>query len=78
MSSEESLIEDSNDDLGSDSDREGSRTVTKKRLVKHKLLWRSSECERAMQSLDRKLDRCRNAKGKTMCLDIQEGGPSSR
>lgn len=62
MSSKESLVEDSTDsdvnldDHGHsiDSDREHSKTG-KKRLIKHKLPWRSREFERVIESLDRKL-----------------------
>ena len=85
MSSEESLVEDStdsdvnSDDHGhsSDSDREHSKTG-KKRLIKHMLLWRSREFEHVIESLDRKLDRRRSAKSKSMCLNVEIGEPSSR
>lgn len=85
MSSEESLVEDSTDsddnaddrDHSSDSDKEHPKTG-KKRLLKHKLPWRSREFERVIESLDRKLDRRRSTKSKAMCLNVEIGEPSSR
>ena len=82
MSSEESLVEDSSDDDGNNNHASGSDTENaahgKKKLLRHKLPWRSREFEIVIESLDRKLDRRRDPKSKAMCLDVQGGENSSR
>ena len=84
MSSEESLVEDSSDDdrnnhaSGSDTENAAHTKSGKKKLLRHKLPWRSREFEQVIESLDRKLDRRRDPKIKAMCLEVQVGEPSSR
>ena len=85
MLSEESLVEDSSDDDGNNNHASGSDTENaahaksgKKKLLRHKLPWRSREFEMVIESLDRKLDRRRDPKSKAMCLDVQVGENSSR
>lgn len=84
MSSEESLVEDSSDDdrnnhaSGSDTENAAHTKSGKKKLLRHKLPWRSREFEQVIESLDRKLDRRRDPKSKAMCLEVQVGETSSR
>jgi len=62
----------------SGSDEEVRPTRGKKILIKHKLPWRSQEMQRVIDSLDRKLDRCRDDRAKGMCLQTSVGGNSTR
>jgi len=65
MSSDETAIEDSDDESArSDSSEQSTEPKTKKKkLIKHKLQWRSREMEEMVYSLDRKVNRRRTARG---------------
>ena len=76
MSSDETAIEDSEDDDSAASDHD--QTAKKKKLIKHKLQWRSQELQEIMKSLDRKVNRRRTPRGQTMCLEVVEGRVSNR
>lgn len=80
MSSEESIVADSEDgDPGRhSSDSETPEVSKKKRLIRHQLPWRSEDFEDMLKSLDRKLDRRRDARSKGMCLEVEIGGISER
>ena len=72
MSSEESVMEDTDGHAsGSSSESDGDSVCDKqkshKRLIKHTLPWRSREFQRIIESLDRKMERCRNSRSKAMC-----------
>lgn len=49
----------------------------KKTLVKRMLTWRSRELQSVIESLDRKLDRCRSDRAKVMCLQFVVQGTST-
>ena len=68
------------DNLNSDSNSEQDQNKSSKakRLIRHKLPWRSVEFERVIASLDQKLDRRRSARSKAMCLGVQDGRDSTR
>ena len=81
MSSDETSIEDSNDEsAGSDSSEQPTEPKTKKKkLIKHTLFLRNSlEMEEMVCSLDRKVNRRYTARGKTMCLEVEVGRVSSQ
>lgn len=80
MSSEDSEYEEVNIDQGqsSGSELEDIPPVKKKKLVKHKLPWRSHEMQSVLDSLDRKMDRRRDARAKKMCLEVVMGSDSKR
>ena len=78
MSSDESMIEDSDNYSDSNSEEEQTKSTAAKKLIRHKLPWRSAEFERVIASLDRKLDRRRSTRSKAMCLEIQDGRDSTR
>jgi len=82
MSSEESAVEtDGSGDAdhdSSDSERVSGCIHKKKKLIQHKLPWRSEEFEKVLQSLDRKVDRRRDARSKAMCLKVEVSGDSLR
>ena len=79
MSSEESTYVES-----SDSDNDEVEYVStsdhqrKKKLVRHTLPWRSAELQRLIESLDRKIDRRRTDRSRSMCLKVVVGGESAR
>ena len=50
----------------------------RKKLIRHRLTWRSRELQLTFESLDRKLARRRTDKAKAMCLDVTYGCDSSR
>ena len=79
MSSDESVRQDSDGSVSSGSDRdERHPPVKKKRLIKHKLPWRSREMQAVVESLDRKIERRRTARSKAMCLEVEVSGESTR
>jgi len=85
MSSEESVVGDDEerDGTGSSSGDEDTSKDTEarrghKKLIRHKIPWRSREFQQILESLDRKIDRRRSARSKAMCLSIEIGGDSSR
>ena len=86
MSSDESdanNITRSQPDAGasSESDGEGERPdpeQRKKKLIRHRLPWRSRELQLTLESLDRKIARRRSDRAKAMCLEITPGNDSSR
>ena len=87
MSSEDSVTEDdkeasnsnASEENGSESDGDSPRRKKgKKKLIRHKLPWRSNEFQRMMDSLDQKLERKRTPRGKSMCLKVEMGGDSTR
>ena len=74
MSSDESVVENT-DNSDSDSDTDGRSPPTrKKRLIKHKMSWRSREMQAANDSLDRKIDRRCSGRSKAMCLNVEVSG----
>ena len=78
MLSDESVIEDSdssNSDSNSEEDQDKSSTA--KKLIRHKLPWWSVEFERVIASLDQKLDHCKSACSKAMCLEVTDGKDST-
>ena len=50
----------------------------KKKLIRHTLPWRSAEFQRFIESLDRKIDRRRSDRSRSMCLKVEAGGASTR
>ena len=82
MSSEESAVQESGDERereSSNSEQEDEvRQSSRKKLIKHKLTWRSVEFQKIIESLDRKIDRRRSSRSKRMCLEVEQGGDSSR
>ena len=73
MSSDESLVEDSdnsNSDSNSEEDEDKSSTAKKLPL-------RSVEFEQVIASLDQKLDHRRSVCSKAMCLKVQDGRDST-
>ena len=70
MSSDESAIENTDN---SDSDS----PTKKKRLIKHKMSWRSREMQATIDSLDRKIKRRHSGRSKSMCLDVEVSGEST-
>ena len=81
MSSEESVTEEvaTDQEHSSESDTgEVCPSRGRKKLIKHKLPWRSQEMQRVIDSLDRKLDRRRDDRAKKMCLETSVEGESTR
>lgn len=82
MSSEELAVQESDNERereSSDSELENEvQHSSRKRLIKHKLTWRSTEFQSIIESLDRKIDRRRSSRSKRMCLKVEQGGDSSR
>ena len=83
MSSEDSTTdeEETNDTIESDSDDEttrGTLTQPKKKLIRHRIKWRSRECQEMMDSLGRKLKQKRTSRAQAMCLKVETGGDSTR
>ena len=84
MSSEESVMEDTDGHASgsssseSDGDSVRDKQKSHKRLIKHTLPWRSREFQRIIESLDRKMERRRNFRSKAMCLDVEIGEDSTR
>ena len=82
MSSEESVVEDTATENNSSDDSDGPSEPThahkKKKLIKHKLPWRSQEYQSVIESLDRKIARRRDDRAKRMCLETTMGGDSAR
>ena len=52
--------------------------LKEKKLIKHKLPWRSQEMQHVIASLDRKLERRRSDQAKGMCLEVVMGEDSCR
>ena len=75
MSSDESLSPGS--DQSDCEDGEMTTQSSRKRLLKHRATWRSSEFEEFIQSIDRKIERRRTERGKMMVLErlSNEGSP---
>lgn len=78
MSSDESVIISDESDNPSDSENLTSATFKGKKLIKHVAVWRSEEFQGYIESLDRKLDRRRSARAKSMILPTDIGEPSER
>lgn len=84
MSSEESAVQESDNERereSSNSEQEDevhAQNSSRKRLVKHKLTWRSREFQQIVESLDRKIDRRRSSRSKRMCLEVEQGSDSLR
>ena len=78
MSSDESVRQDSDGSVSSGSDRDERHPPVKKRLIKHRLPWRSREMQAVVESLDRKIKRRRTARSKAMCLEVEVSGESTR
>ena len=80
MSSEDSEFEDVSVQQGqsSGSELEDIEPIRKKRLIKHRPPWRSREMQLVIESLDRKMDRRRDARAKNMCLEHVVGPDSKR
>ena len=78
MSSEDSEYEDTEQGQSSGSEMDDVPPIRKKKLIKHKPLWRSCEMQSVLDSLDRKMDRRRDARAKKMCLEVVMGADSNR
>lgn len=85
MSSEESVMGDNEERDGSSSSSSSDEDTTRdanarsrKRLIRHKIPWRSREFQQILESLDRKIDRQRSERSKAMCLSVEVGGDSGR
>ena len=83
MSSDESDTNNtrSQPEASSESEGEGERPdpeQRKKKLIKHRLPWRSQELQLTLESLDRKIARRHSDRAKAMCLEISVGNDSSR
>ena len=79
MSSDESVVVSDEDDNPSiNSDSENLPAFKGKKLIKHVAVWRSEEFQDYIESLDRKLDRRRSARAKSMILPTDTGEPSKR
>lgn len=78
MSSEDSEYEDVEQGQSSGSEMDDVQPTKKKKLIKHKLPWRSRELQSILDSLDRKMDRRRDARAKKMCLEVVMGADSNR
>lgn len=76
MSSDESIIESSQDEQ-SDSESESPRRKVVK-LIRHPIPYRTLEFNTKITSLDRKIDRKRDDKAKKMVIPVETGEPSSR
>jgi len=64
MSSEESIVQDTDEDPQSSDESESETPQSKKglkRLIRHPLTWRSREFQDILESLDRKIARRRSA-----------------
>ena len=64
MSSEESIVQDTDEDPQSSDERESETSQSKKgckQLNRHPLTWRSREFQDILESLDRKIARRRSA-----------------
>lgn len=63
----------------SDSDHDNLQPgPQRKKLIRHRLPWRSRELQLTIESLDRKIGRRRTSRAKAMCLDIVPGNDSDR
>ena len=83
MSSDESDDNNTRSQSGESSDSEGEGgqpdlEQRKKKLIKHRLPWRSRELQLTLESLDGKIARRRSDRAKAMCLEISFGNDSSR
>ena len=78
MSSEESQYEECDIQGSSDSELEDAPPRRKKKLIKHRVPWRSQEMQLLVDSLDRKLDRRRDDRAKKMCHEVVMGSDSTR
>ena len=85
MSSDESDVEMERhqDEVGSSDEESLSNNnhqegQQRKKLIRHRLTWRSREVQLTFESLDRKLARRRSDKAKAMCLEVTYGSDSSR
>ena len=78
MSSEDSEYEDVEQEQTSGSEMDDVQPTNKKKLIKHKPPWRSREMQDVIDSLDRKMDRRRDARAKKMCLEVVMGADSNR
>ena len=78
MSSEDSEYEDIEQEQSSESEMDDVQPTKKKKLIKHKPPWRSCEMQDVIDSLDRKMDRRRDARAKKMCLEVVMGADSNR
>ena len=74
------MVEDtaSENNSSDDSDGPSAPACKKKKLVKHKLPWRSQEFQSVIKSLDRKIARRCADRAKIMCLEITIGDNSVR
>ena len=68
MSSDESLSPGSDQSDCEDGEMT-TQSSARKRLLKHRASWRSSEFEELIQSIDRKIERRRTERGKMMVLE---------
>ena len=76
MSSEECAYVDSSN--SEDDEAHTTAQRRKKKLIKHTLPWRSVEFRRLLESLDRKIDRRRTDRSRSMCLEVEVGAESTR
>lgn len=61
-----------------ESSNNNSHQQNRKKLIRHRLTWRSHEVQLTFESLDRKLARRRSDKAKGMCLEVTYGSDSTR
>ena len=76
MSSDESVYESES----GESDPEHNAPLSsgrKKKLCYHELVWRSTELESYIKSLDRKIERRRSERGQRMVLQVDRDGVMS-
>ena len=79
MSSDESVRQDFDDNVSSSSDSDERRPPVKKnRLIKRKLPRHNRELQAVVESLGRKIERCRTGRSKSMCLEVEVSGESTR
>lgn len=74
MSSEESAAESSD---AAEDDNDGVPKSGKKKLIRQRLPWRSVEFQSFMESLDRKIERRRTDRSRSMCLEVEVGNVTS-
>ena len=82
MSSEESVVQESDNqrerEYNNSEEEDEIQCSSQKWLIKHRLAWRNVEFQKIIDSLDQKIDRRRSSHSKRMCLEVEQGGNSSR
>lgn len=78
MSSDESLSDDSSDDIDNAGSDDSTVVPKTKVLVVKRLTWRSRELNETIKKLDRRVAKRRSPKGNSMRIERRDGPPSSR